>query len=65
MGEKDPFKVQNIPEDFMLTWIQKLIDIFSESILQLTFKNCNLSFRKSQRRIIILIQKSTKIFFLM
>ena len=64
MGEKDPFKIQNIPKDFTLTWIQKLIDIFSESTLQLTFKNCNLIFKKSQR-IIILIQKPTKILFLM
>ena len=47
MGEKDPFKIQNIPKDFTLTWIQKLIDISSESTLQLTFKNCNLIFKKS------------------
>ena len=61
MGEKDPFKVQNIPMDFTVTWFQKFIDIFSDSTLQLTFKNYHLIFMKTQRIIITIIQKSENI----
>lgn len=39
MGEKDPFEVPNIPMDFTVTRFQKFTDIFSDSTLQLTFKN--------------------------
>ena len=63
MGEKDPFKVQNLLKDFVN--LDPKVDFFSKSTLQLTFTYCNLISGKTQRRIIILIQKSTKIFFLM